>query len=158
MNRTCLPRQQNKIRSIWTILGSSFVCIPNILEGYLPRHLLKSIILIRFCFILVLWDIFFGIPVSFLIVQTNIFIFTSLGYEKIMRCPSGILGNRILFIAVNVLLVVAWTVQLVEEDQRVCWESQFRLWDARIQWLERELEKVHELEVCICSQIPEFSY
>lgn len=56
-----------------------------------------------------------------------------------MRCPSGILGSRLLFIVINVCLLVSWAVQLRDED-KMRWEEEVmeesEWWDGEVKRLE----------------------
>lgn len=59
-----------------------------------------------------------------------------------MRCPSGIMGSRIFFIAINTLLVVNWGMQL-NEEARI--EGEIGYWGSVVEFLEREKERVEGL-------------
>ena len=71
-----------------------------------------------------------------------------MGYEKLMRCPGGIFANRCLFIMVNMIIVLSWTVQLMQEERKASVENEIRLWDSYIEWLEQEMSGVGGIEVC----------
>ena len=71
-----------------------------------------------------------------------------MGYEKLMRCPGGIFANRCLFIMVNMIIVLSWTVQLMQEERKASVEKEIRLWDSYIEWLEQEMSRVGGIEVC----------
>jgi len=56
-----------------------------------------------------------------------------------MRCPSGIMFSRVLFVVVNMALVWAWACQLVEvrkERERERVESEIRWWEGVLEELE----------------------
>jgi hypothetical protein len=56
-----------------------------------------------------------------------------------MRCPSGILFSRCLFVTLNTVLLLAWAVQLAQED-----EENVRI-EREIQWWDREIERLEGL-------------
>ncbi|PSS13145.1 hypothetical protein M430DRAFT_21054 [Amorphotheca resinae ATCC 22711] len=89
--------------------------------------------------VLVLWDLLLGLPISYVLTLANKRIIQYLGYEKIMRCPSGILFSRCLFVTLNTVLLLAWAVQLAQED-----EENVRI-EREIQWWDREIERLEGL-------------
>jgi hypothetical protein len=98
----------------------------------------------------VIWDITFGLPISYLIALLNKSLLTLLGYEKLMRCPSGIFVNRMLMVIVNLWLVVGWAVQLIEEERGKRIKArgeEIERWKGIVRKLERERERWYELEV-----------
>jgi len=95
---------------------------------------------------LVLYHIFLIIPLALLLTHANKVIISHIGYEKIMRCPSGITFSRFLFTSINIVLLVAWGKQLNEEEK---WEREIGYWDGVVRWLEAERERVWEGEVCL---------
>jgi hypothetical protein len=98
----------------------------------------------------VIWDIAFGLPISYAIALFNKSLLTHLGYENLMRCPSGIFVNRILMVFVNLWLVVGWAIQLIEEERgkRIKKRGEeIERWKGIVRELERERERWYELEV-----------
>jgi hypothetical protein len=70
-----------------------------------------------------------------------------MGYEKILRCPSGILGSRLLFASINVVLVVNWAVQLAEEARTDGVKREIAFWDGCIEVMEEQVERQGRKEV-----------
>ncbi|KUJ21993.1 uncharacterized protein LY89DRAFT_715000 [Mollisia scopiformis] len=97
--------------------------------------------------VLILYNTLIAIPFSYFIAALNKKIFQLLGYEKIMRCPSGILGTKILFVAVNLLLIWVWVVEGEREEgerrERIARvKEEIAWWDEEIERLEAELESL----------------
>ena len=59
-----------------------------------------------------------------------------------MRCPSGILFSRVLFVVINMVLVVSWAIQLAEEQKakKDAWEKK------EIERLDGIIERMEELK------------
>lgn len=68
-------------------------------------------------FLALIWNILLGIPFSLLIDLANKVFIQWLGYEKIMRCPSGIFASRVLMIVVNLFIIWSWRKQLIKEEK-----------------------------------------
>ena len=117
------------------VLSSSAFCAPN----FLQTRWLK----------LVLWDIFLGVPVSYVLTTTNKRVIQYLGYEKIMRCPSGIFFSRLLFVTLNMVIVIAWAIQLVQEEyRRVEILKDISFWDEEIIRLQVGLTFLEQTSYC----------
>lgn len=61
-----------------------------------------------------------------------------------MRCPSGILGTRLLFIAVNLFLVLGWAKQMRDEGWKEKVEKEERMRDIRrqVDWWDDEIVRL----------------
>ncbi|KAG0648804.1 ATF CREB activator 1 [Hyphodiscus hymeniophilus] len=90
----------------------------------------------------VIWDLLLGIPFSLLVAFFNKAFICWLGYEKIMRCPSGILASRLITVVVNLWVVWSWRRQLVQEQQEERIKTEIHLLDEVIACLERVLAGV----------------
>jgi hypothetical protein len=50
-----------------------------------------------------------------------------------MRCPSGIFFSRLLFVTLNMVIVMAWAIQLVQEEyHRMEILKDISFWDEEI--------------------------
>ncbi|KAH6724314.1 hypothetical protein BKA61DRAFT_665017 [Leptodontidium sp. MPI-SDFR-AT-0119] len=104
-------------------------------------------------FVLVLYNFLFALPLAYILTHLNKSIISWIGYEKIMRCPSGIIFSRLLFVALNMWLVVSWGLQLEKEArdrkgrrlesvrEEVAW------WEGEVERLEGVLGGVRQREV-----------
>ncbi|CZR57264.1 uncharacterized protein PAC_07153 [Phialocephala subalpina] len=89
-------------------------------------------------FALVIYNFLVAIPFAYTIAILNKRFVQYLGYEKIMRCPSGILGTRLLFVAVNLFLVIGWAKQMRDENWA---EKEARMGELRrqVEWWDGEI-------------------
>ncbi|KAH7419417.1 hypothetical protein BKA64DRAFT_16178 [Cadophora sp. MPI-SDFR-AT-0126] len=104
-------------------------------------------------FVLILYNFILALPLSYTLTRLNKHIISLVGYEKIMRCPSGIFFSGFLFVAINMWLVVGWGLQL----EREAWERKGKRveglrrmvgwWDREVERLEGVWGEVEQLEV-----------
>ncbi|KAL5328868.1 hypothetical protein ACEPPN_002376 [Leptodophora sp. 'Broadleaf-Isolate-01'] len=103
--------------------------------------------------VLVLYNFLLALPLAYILTHLNKSIISWIGYENIMRCPSGIIFSRLLFVALNMWLVVSWGLQLEKEArdrkgrrlesvrEEVAW------WEGEVERLEGVLGGVRQREV-----------
>ncbi|KAK2629202.1 hypothetical protein QTJ16_000022 [Diplocarpon rosae] len=108
--------------------------------------------------ILVIYNFLLVLPLAYLLIK---FILSFMGYERIMRCPSGILCSRVLFVATNVWPLICWGLQLAREardreskgearDRQLNMErirEEVRWWEVEADRLEGLLGVIRDLEV-----------
>ncbi|CAG8950186.1 hypothetical protein HYFRA_00008423 [Hymenoscyphus fraxineus] len=99
---------------------------------------------------LVLWYFFVGFPAAYGVAWLNREVFRWVGYEKIMRSPSGIVMTRVLFTFVSIILVVSWAMQLSaeEKEKRIRkLKEEARLWKRACEILEKEKRELMSKEL-----------
>ncbi|KAF8854712.1 hypothetical protein BDZ45DRAFT_728645 [Acephala macrosclerotiorum] len=96
---------------------------------------------------LVIYNFLLAIPFAYLIAVLNRTIIQHLGYEKFIRCPSSILGTRLLFIAVNLFLVLRWAKQMRDEEWKEKVEKEDRMREIRrqVKWWDGEIVRLEGL-------------
>ncbi|KAK0125558.1 hypothetical protein ONS95_000435 [Cadophora gregata] len=95
-------------------------------------------------FLLIIYNFIFALPLSYALTLFNKYIISYVGYEKIMRCPSGIFFSRLLFVAVNMWLVVAWGIQL----EREAWQrkgKRVEVLRGMVGWWEEEVKRLEDV-------------
>ncbi|KAH6680223.1 hypothetical protein B0J14DRAFT_695635 [Halenospora varia] len=79
---------------------------------------------------LVIWTLFLALPFAYVATYVNTWVFRVVGYEKFMRNPGGLFLNKCIFLAINTILILAWTLQLnaeavtqkhAQEEKEVKW-------------------------------------
>ncbi|CAG8972041.1 hypothetical protein HYALB_00004905 [Hymenoscyphus albidus] len=109
----------------------------------------------------VLWYFFVGFPAAYGVAWLNWEGFRWVGYEKIMRSPSGIVMTRGLFtmfyapmngvgLTVIIILVVSWAMQLSaeEKEKRIRkLKEEARLWKKACEILEKEKRELMSKEL-----------
>ncbi|KAH7342617.1 hypothetical protein BKA65DRAFT_595705 [Rhexocercosporidium sp. MPI-PUGE-AT-0058] len=92
-------------------------------------------------FFLFLYNFLLALPLAYILTSLSKSIISSIGYEKIMRCPSGILFSRLLFVALNMWLLVGWGLQL-EKEARDRKEKRLEAVRSDVAWWEGEVERL----------------
>ncbi|KAG4436806.1 hypothetical protein IFR05_007696 [Cadophora sp. M221] len=92
-------------------------------------------------FVLVLYNFLLALPLAYMLTHLNKLVISWIGYEKIMRCPSGIVFSRLLFVALNMWLVVGWGLQLEREAREKKGVKMERV-RTEVKWWEREVERL----------------
>jgi hypothetical protein len=64
-----------------------------------------------------------------------------------MRCPSGILGTKIMFVVVNVVVILTWARQIREDVSR----ERIEAVREEVKWWDGEIERLDGLLVEVCS-------
>ncbi|KAE8450968.1 hypothetical protein EG329_005408 [Mollisiaceae sp. DMI_Dod_QoI] len=97
--------------------------------------------------ILVIYNFFFAVPFAYLIAIVTNKLFQYVGYEEIMREPSGLLGTKILFVVVNSFMVLSWAKQMSDEEWVRREEREERLREIRRQvvWWDGEIKRLEGL-------------
>jgi hypothetical protein len=100
---------------------------------------------------IVLWDIFFGLPIAYALAYLNKRIFQYLGHEEFMQCPGGVRLNQAIFALINIWLVLGWGWQLTQEAKSQREENVRRIkreinyWDEEIERLRGLLDVSHPI-------------